>query len=209
MKVFSKRGSGEQQQAFEIHDDLNEFIDSDVPPDEHPGGCVGYELPDRAGIMRGEPLRDDDEFVMTGPKIYVPHDFQQRGRALGLAGRSIIIGGTSKQPFTTEDFGRFLAKIAHSHAVAVHGLGAFVPFLTDAIRGIRPMYLSHYIGKIDPRVPLKDYNHLHVLEDGFVRSGNRQLLVVRVRLLAVDDYPAYEVVVGEKPLLNYLPRLAV
>jgi hypothetical protein len=87
--------------------------------------------------------------------------------------------------------------------VAVHGLGSFVPFLTDAIRGIRPMRLSHYIGTIDPRVPLKDCNHLHVLEDGFIRVGHRQLLVVRVRLLAVDNYPAYEVVVGEKPLLNY------
>jgi hypothetical protein len=203
LKVFSKGKSGEQQQTVEIHDDLKEFSGSDVPPDEHPGGCVGYELPDRAGIMRGEPLKDDDEFVMTCPKIYVPQDFQQRARALGLAGGSVLIGGTSKQPFTTEDFGRFLAKIAHSFAVAVHGLGSFVPFLTDAIRGIGPMRLSHYIGKIDPRVPLKDYNHLHVLEDGFIRIGHRQLLVVRVRLLAVDNYPAYEVVVGEKPLPNF------
>ena len=203
LKVFSKGKSGKQQQTIEIHDDLKEFSGSDVPPDEHPGGCVGYELPNRAGIMRGEPLSDDDEFVVTGPKIYVPQDFQQRARALGLAGGSVIIGGTSKQPFTTEDFGRFLAKIAHSYAVAVHGLGSFVPFLTDAIRGIRPTRLSHYIGKIDPRVPLKDYNHLHVLEDGFIRIGHRELLVVRVRLLAVDNYPAYEVVVGEKPLLNY------
>lgn len=63
--------------------------------------------------------------------------------------------------------------------------------------------LSHYIGAIDPRVPLRDYNHLHVLEDGFIGIGHRQLLVVRVRLLAVDNYPAYEIVVGEKPLTNY------
>jgi hypothetical protein len=202
LKMFSKSKSGGPQ--FDIQYDLDEFSSSDVSPDEHPGGCVGYELPQRAGIMRGEPPSGDDEFVVMGPKVYVPQDFQQRVSALGLAGKSVLIGGNSKQPFMTEDLGRFLAKIAHSYAVAVHGLGSFVPFLTDAIRGIGPMRLSHYIGKIDPRVPLKDdYNHLHVLEDGFIRIGHRQLLVVRVRLLAVDNYPAYEVVVGEKPLPNY------
>ncbi|PJG53748.1 hypothetical protein CVM73_18615 [Bradyrhizobium forestalis] len=158
---------------------------------------------DGAGILRGELRNDDDEFIIAGPKLYVPQDFQERGRALGLAGGSVLVGGTSKQSFTTEDLGRFLAKIAHSYAVAVRGLGSFVPFLTGAIRGARPMHLSHYIGKIDPSLPQSDYKHLHVLEDGFIRIGYRQLLVVRVRLLAVDSYPAYEVVVGEKPVPNY------
>lgn len=186
MKVLSRRKlPDDRHQAFEVHDDLEEFGESHVPPDEHPGGCVGYELLDRAGILRGAP-QNNDEFVVTSPKLYVPHDFQQRGRALGLAGSSVLIGGTSRQSFTTEDLGRFLAKIAHSYAVAVHGLGSFVPFLTGAIRGTRPMHLSHYIGKVDPRLLQSDYNHLHVLENGFIRIGYRQLLVVTVRLLAVD-----------------------
>jgi hypothetical protein len=203
LKVFSKGKSGGPQPTVDMHLDLDEFSSSDVPPDEHPGGCVGYELPHRAGIMRGEPLSDDDEFVVMGPKIYVPQDFQQRASALGLAGSRVLIGGTSKQPFTAEDLGRFLSKIAHSYATAVHGLGSFVPFLTEAVRGIGPMHLSHYIGKIDPWVPPSGgYDHLHVLEDGFIRVGQRRLLVVRVRLLAVDNYPAYEVVVGEKSSTN-------
>ena len=108
--------------------------------------------------------------------------------------------GPVGQPFSTEDFGRFLATIAHSYAAAVYGLDAFMPFLTDAVRGKRPMRLAQYIGKIHPWVPPPpaSRNHLHILEENTIRIGERTLLVIRVRLFSVDEYPAYDVIVGEK-----------
>jgi hypothetical protein len=59
------------------------------------------------------------------------------------------------------------------------------------------------VSKRTEREDQRRATRLHVLEDGFIRIGHRELLVVRVRLLAVDNYPAYEVVVGEKPLPNF------
>jgi hypothetical protein len=199
LKVFATGKTDRRKSDIVLHETLEEFDPTEVPPDEHPGGCVGFEARRRARILQGQSAWDDD-FVVLGPKLYVTKDFEKRARELGLAGRQVLVSGTSKQPFTTEDLGRFLCKIAHGYATAVYGLGSFVPFLTDAIRDIRPMYLSHYVGKIAPWFPYVDGdNYLHVLEDKVVKVGLRQLIVVRIRLLAVDHYPAYEVVVGEVP----------
>ena len=95
LKLFSKKADGPAP-TVEVHADLSEFTVSDVEPDDHLGGCVGYELLHPAGILRGQAPGSDDELVMVGPKIYVPEDFQERARALGLAGKNVLIGGTSR-----------------------------------------------------------------------------------------------------------------
>jgi hypothetical protein len=129
--------------------------------------------------------------------MYVPNDFQQRVKKLGLVGKRLLFGGRGgSQPMYPEDLARFLCKIAHAYAVSLYGIGSFIPFLTPAIRGERPMYLSHYVGRIQPWEPFKA-DQLHVLQHGIRELGGRRLLMVRIRLLAVDNYPAYDVIVGE------------
>jgi hypothetical protein len=45
-----------------------------------------------------------------------------------------------------DDFGRMLAKIAHSYAAAELGCGNFHSFLVHVIRGVKPYFLPHFIG---------------------------------------------------------------
>jgi hypothetical protein len=94
------------------------------------------------------------------------------------------------------DFGRMLAKIAHSYAVAEMGLDSFTPFLCGIITGIKPYLLSHYIGS--QLVTTDEPIDLH--EISFDTSGLDQgrYLVVKVRLFAPYKTPRHLVVVGER-----------
>ena len=57
-----------------------------------------------------------------------------------------IVGIDKSHRMDAGDFGRMLAKIGHSYAVAELGLDGFKPVLTNIIRGQRPFSLTHYIG---------------------------------------------------------------
>ena len=94
------------------------------------------------------------------------------------------------------DFGRMLAKIGHSYAVAELGLGGFNPLLNHIVQGHRPFFLRHYIGS--QIATTRQGKDLHELE--FDKSGlDRGLFViVRVRLFATYNTPAHLVVVGTR-----------
>jgi hypothetical protein len=93
-----------------------------------------------------------------------------------------------------DDFGRMLAKIAHSYAVAELGCGNFHPFLVDAIRGVKPYYLPYFIGSGIGKSP--PFSDLHQIEIDKTGLGMGALVVVKIRLFANRDTPTHYVVVG-------------
>ena len=93
--------------------------------------------------------------------------------------------------FDASTFGRVLAKIAHSYAVAMLGLGNFKSFLPALIL-TRGGPLSYYVGcgiKSEPS------EWLH--EIGIV-PWDDNLIVVRIRLFANYDMPTYMIVAGQR-----------
>jgi hypothetical protein len=100
---------------------------------------------------------------------------------------------------TFVDFGRFLAKIAHSYAVAKLGVGMFIPFLTRAVRNEYPMNLSHYVGGQVSQYKPKGMVALHDLSIGLCSAPafKSELIFVNVRLFAPFSLPSYEIIVGQ------------
>jgi HNH endonuclease len=106
--------------------------------------------------------------------------------------------------FSTGDFARTLAKIAHAITVADYGLENFKPFLIDFIltgRSDQPYY--YYIGS--PPQPTPDdkaSSPTHELSIKFFELQRGPWLgVVTIRLFANLGTPRYHVVVGEFPEL--------
>jgi hypothetical protein len=98
--------------------------------------------------------------------------------------------------FDAPIFGRMLAKIAHSYAVAERGLGAFQPFLPNLIRGIGPRYLAQCVG--GSLVPEPSSSNRHELSmQTHRRADKEEFLVVRLRLFANKDMPTYYIVAGK------------
>jgi hypothetical protein len=183
----------EDEPLTKLHAKSSGFLIKEVPLDDHPATLVSLNLP-YAGMLMGYELNDDN-FKPLSLNVSAPPDFKDRARRLGGVGR-IMVGGAGR--LEREDFGLFLAKIAHAYATAQLGLGSFIPFLTKAIRNERPMYLSHYIGAAIPHLPINKTEHLHRLTIADIKlppSGEKYVLV-RVQLFAVDEQPAYDVIVG-------------
>lgn len=111
-------------------------------------------------------------------------------------GQSVGIVGVDKSHRMDEgDFGRMLAKIAHSYAV-VEGPCRFEPFLCHIVRGQKPHYLSHFIGsQLSTTDPPTDLHEISIDNSGIDRG---LFVVVRVRLFASFDAPAHLVVVGRR-----------
>ncbi|MGY8633827.1 hypothetical protein RAD15_15225 [Bradyrhizobium sp. 14AA] len=176
---------------LELHESLDDFTRKEIPMDDHPSPMIAPNLYP-AGIFLQQPL-DDGRFRLESLNIATPLDFWERVRNVAGKGNSVILGGA--RSLSGDDFGRFIAKIAHSFAVGSLGVGSFDPFLTNAVRNIRPMYLSHYVGRAI-NVPSPPTDHLHVLTVGQASNHNERIVCVRVRLFAVDGFPAYDVAVG-------------
>jgi hypothetical protein len=89
-----------------------------------------------------------------------------------------------------------LAKIAHSYAVATAG-EPFTPLLTHIVRGQNPYCLPYYIGcQITTDDRPRDLHEVSVIRGDLGAGG---YLVVRVRLFATFNTPAYLVVAGVRP----------
>src|SRR3981081_4411332 len=99
LKVFATGKTDRRKSDIVLHETLEEFDPTEVPPDEHPGGGGGFEARRRARILQGQSAWDDD-FVVLGPKLYVTKDFEKRARELGLAGSQAPGSGTTDEPST-------------------------------------------------------------------------------------------------------------
>jgi hypothetical protein len=164
------------------------FEKKEVDLDNLPGAMIILNLP-HAGIFTGAPL--SDEFQTPTCDIAFAEGWRERLKRLD--GR-VILGGVNK--LSPDQFGLFLAKIAHSYAVAMLR-DTFEPFLASAIRQERPLYLSHYVGGQIPIEPPRPTDHLHTLQIFSCGRPNGEMLVaVRIRLFAVDNLSTYDVVVG-------------
>jgi hypothetical protein len=106
-----------------------------------------------------------------------------------------IVGVENKSHEKKDDFGRMLAKVAHSYAVAELGLGNFEPFLVPIIRGVKPYYLPYYIGSaIGKEPPFTDLHRIEIDESGL---GIGKFIVVKLRLFADRDTPTHYIIVGK------------
>lgn len=94
-------------------------------------------------------------------------------------------------------FGRMLAKIAHAYATAEFGMGAFQPFLLDAIEG-KAEKVFDAVGGSSHVLP--DGPRLHELECALAPCDDgSQLLFVRIRLFANRGFPQYFCIAGAVP----------
>jgi hypothetical protein len=179
--------------AIEPHESIEEFTRKEIAIGDYPSPFVSVNLPPAGIVLRTQP--DDTNSKPHSLNISTPPDFKERVKRIGDRSR-VLLGGGRK--LRREDFGRFLAKIGHSYAVATLGIGSFIPFLTKAIRNERPMYLSHYVGGALANTPVLPTEYLHTLQVGLCRFDSGEKLVnVRIRLFAVDGFPAYDLIVGE------------
>ncbi|MGY3689980.1 hypothetical protein ACVIGA_000060 [Bradyrhizobium sp. USDA 3240] len=179
---------------LELHESLDDFTRKEIPIGDHPSPMISPNLYP-AGFFFRQPM-DDGHFRLESLNIAAPPDFIERVKRVAGKGNKVILGGAKS--LSGDDFGRFIAKIAHSYAVATLGIGSFEPFLTNAIRNVRPMYLSHYVGSALDQVPVLPTDHQHVLTAGYAQpiGTGEKIACARVRLFAVDGFPAYDVAVG-------------
>jgi hypothetical protein len=91
------------------------------------------------------------------------------------------------------EFCQMLAKIGYSFAVGELGVGAFKPFLIPHILHKELDDSDKYIGSLEEAE--KATRKLH--EISIVEMGKKDLVVIRIRLLAKLETPTYYVVAGK------------
>jgi hypothetical protein len=98
--------------------------------------------------------------------------------------------------FSAPIFGHMLAKIAHSYAVAELGMDGFNPILNNLIRGLPTLHMAQFVGgNFLPEPKSTDLHEISIKLSN--RIDGRGFWVVRVRLFADLDMPAYYIVAGE------------
>jgi HNH endonuclease len=107
-----------------------------------------------------------------------------------------IVGVDNQHRKDAGDFGRMLAKIGHSYAVAELGPHGFKPVLTNIIRGQRPFFLTHYIGS--QVTTTEQGTDLHEVSFDKMGLDGGLFVIVRVRLFATYNTPAHLIVVGTR-----------
>lgn len=109
------------------------------------------------------------------------------------------------QMWDNKMFGRMLAKIAHSLAVAELGESAFTPYLKNLIRkGTEGDF--KYIGGEPVFITQKKSKNFHEVSLGYKRHDKHIYVVCKIRLFAFQNCPTYYVVVGES-LESLIARL--
>lgn len=91
-------------------------------------------------------------------------------------------------------FGRMLAKIAHSYAVAELGYDAFLPFLLPAISGQKEFPIHHVVGGITEETPPTAERHSISLYTE--RHHGKSMWIANIRLFGDLGFPEYRCVVG-------------
>jgi hypothetical protein len=101
------------------------------------------------------------------------------------------------KPFGAMAFGRLLAKIAHSYAVAELGWNAFTPVLPDIILGKGPLLMNSFVGSGIAIDGASEKLHEVSFADWPAPAG-KSLLVCKIRLFANLGMPTHYVVVGHR-----------
>jgi hypothetical protein len=130
-----------------------------------------------------------------GPLRHFHKDMSSGEKRLELLQRYGATHIASQSQSRIDKFGRMLAKIAHSYAVASYGLGNFRPLLINTIRGTEHDPTQLVGGSTYKPRPV---NKLHVLKIGWNRHAGKDLLIVRLNLFANLGLPVYFCVAGER-----------
>jgi hypothetical protein len=169
-----------------------------VPMSTFPALAIHLAFP-MAGILINQPM-DDRALGGSIHGIELTPGFGERFDRLRakLRAREIAIVGVdaAEQRRNQNDYGRMLAKVGHSYAVAKLGLGNFCPLLLDIIHNKSPLNLSHYIGSSigKPDQPT-DLHEIGFAPRGMI--GGDELVIVKVRLFANLQGQTHYIVVGE------------
>lgn len=158
---------------------------------DHPGAVTTLDFKNVPGILRHKALSDKDDWGNADIGVwFAPNAVRNIGK---ISGRVVV---TNDLPIS--DFARFLAKIAHSYAVATLGRGNFIPFLTEAIICDDPKHLPHYVGGSRHGMPNSLQPDLHeLLLSRVPHETLPHLWQVSIRLFAPLSFPTYDVIVGE------------
>jgi hypothetical protein len=168
----------------------------EIPAGQFPAVCLGFRWPPpgllrnkqpSVGVVEGEVIAHHEEALAELLK-----SDSVLGKALRMGSFNILL------------FQRFLAKIAHSYAIAEHGELSFIPALTDLIRG-RSEVASHYIGGLTEEVDMMAWSPAPMRSDALLHLVNRmdvghngvRYLGVVIRLFVPFNMPPYFVIVGQ------------
>ncbi len=155
---------------------------------QHPSAIIGFNFGISGAAMGFTPSND-----FGGASVCITPLVDN------IAERSIAAGPKvqlTNSPINVDVFGRMLAKIAHSFAVAEKGLGGFQSGLENAVLGRSPMCIPYYIGsERHDAEPVSDDRHNLTLsvQNNYVGES---MLVARIRLFAQKQTPIYYVTVG-------------
>lgn len=164
-----------------------------VPLEDHPAVLFMFSFePPR--LLYGFP---DPTGHFAGMVTIKPMTADLRRRTDKLGGKINLI---ARGGFDALLFGRMLAKIAHSFAVAELGLNGFRPLLNDLILGQPTTHAAQFVGGgISPDPKGLERNEISV---SVISGVHRDYHVVRLRLFADLEMPTYEIVVGEPVIVQ-------
>lgn len=158
---------------------------------DHPGAVTTLNFRNTPGILRHQPLMDTDDWGNADIRVWFAPNAMANIAKIG--GKVVV---TNDLPVS--DFARFLAKIAHSYAVAILGPESFRSFLTEAVISDVPKHLPHYVGGSRHGMPPSSQPDLHgLLLSRVPHKTLPHLWQVSIQLFAPLGFPVYDVIVGE------------
>jgi hypothetical protein len=181
------RRKKERVKSFVLKDPKGVADDLTVLAQHYPAPMIFYYMP-AAGILAGT-----DRLVDRSPEWVlkaIVDDARVKEFEKNHPGRL-----TSSFKNVPQSFGRLLAKIGHSQVMTALDCSDFVPICLPYILG-KKSNVSYVVGSSPTNAPPQP-EFGYVLRTIQVSANNRMLLVVEVRLLANNDTPTYNVVVGE------------
>jgi hypothetical protein len=152
------------------------------------------ELPDE--LARVTRAGDRDAKVKT---LWIRGASFRDGITAHIENLAAALGVSEIMPTATviaPDFFRLLAKIAHGFAIAELGMEAFDPFLIPMIRDADTSNSVQYVGGMPKEEPPQ--HDLHVLSLITWEGPLRDIVTIKVRLLAILGTPTYFVAVGRR-----------
>lgn len=174
----------------------NDQTETEVPfMEEMPAFLILFTSDLLPGILRGA---SKDEPPQLRVMLATQSDFNERGK-------KTIGEGSYRYGMWMHVgvFGQMIAKICHAYAVAVLGLNGFEPFLTSYILASEPEFDGFRIASI---MTIGHGDELHDISISYenapiptaVGTAFQQVYVVRFRLFAPLNGPAFICVVGKK-----------
>jgi hypothetical protein len=161
-----------------------------VPISEHPAALFMFSFAPPGLLLDVPPPAESS---LSGRVVMHPMSVDLFERADRLGGKVNLVrrGG-----FDALIFGRMVAKIAHSYAVAELGISGFRFLLPDLILGNPTIHAAQLIGGgLLPEPAGPDRHEISLKRR--LRLDGREFWVTRIRLFADLDMPPHYIVAGE------------